>query len=172
MISLTVLQKRMLKAEVAVSTVINAVIIPVLLWLSPVPPPAEIAGPDGLALSLVKGTVIPVFLMTTLITLVLRKRLAKAGVERIDPATTSLGWLGAIPRLAPLRAIVFAVMALCSIMPVSLGVAVLLKTYPLNDATFFAFNVVYGIVIAVAVTPFIVLAAMLEPRQAAAVPAG
>ena len=165
MLSLPAIQSKMMKTEIAISTVINAVIIPVLLWLAPIPPPLELWGANGVAASLVKGTIIPVLLMSTLITFLLRKRVTKMNLAPLDRSATPFAWLGGLPSLPPLRAVIFVLAALVTVMPVSLAVAGALKTYPMTEPSFFLFNVVYGVVIALMVTPFVVLAVLHEPRK-------
>jgi len=164
MFSLPTIHSRMMTTEVVIGTLINGLVFPVLLWLAPIPAPLELGGPDGIAASLVKGTVIPVFLMTTILTFLIRKRVAKMALPELDPRTAPLAWLGGLPKLPPLRALIFALVALATVMPVALLVAAGLKTWPLTETTFFLFNVVYGIVIGGVVTPFVVLAVMHEPR--------
>jgi len=73
--------RRMMLIDTLIGVLVNAGVFPLILWLVRLPPPT---GPgDGLA-DAIKATVLPVALMTFIMTLVLRARFNKAPTSAAD----------------------------------------------------------------------------------------
>jgi len=152
--------RRTLLGEVAVGVVINALLIPAIMWLADARPPATFGGADGILSAFVKATVFQVFAMTLVLTVVLRLRIRKGAVAAIDSG--ALPWRRFTPRHVITRAFVFTLAAMATLMPIGVGICALFELYPLSKAAFAAVNVGYGASIGVLVTPFVALAAMAD----------
>lgn len=158
--TLDVGQCRMVRAELSISTMINSLIPAAIIWALNVPPPSDLTGENGLASALVKATALPILVMTPIITLLVRGRLRKGVVNplRRDAA----GWLRFMPRNPLLRGVLLALAGLAVLLPVGLSVGALLAVTPLSRDGLALFNIVYGALIGMAVTPFILFMALTD----------
>ena len=151
--------------EILVGVLFNGFVFPYLIWLVNLPPPASMAGADGVVASLTKATIFAVGLMTIILTLVWRGKAAKGTVPSVG--TEVLGWSRFIPRSIAGRALVFVLLALVTLTPIGVAVCFWFELYPMTKLSFAAFNVCFGTLIGTVVTPFVTLAAMAENQPGA-----
>jgi hypothetical protein len=149
--------------EILVGVLFNGFVFPYLIWLVNLPPPASLAGADGVVASLTKATVFAVGLMTIILTLVWRRKAAKGAIPLVG--TGVLAWSRFIPRNIAGRALVFVFLALVTLTPIGVAVCFSFGLYPMTKLSFAAFNVCYGTLIGTVVTPFVTLAAMAANQQ-------
>jgi hypothetical protein len=150
--------------EILVAVLFNALVFPFIIWLVDLKPPATLGGADGVVASFTKATVLTVLLMTVILTMVWRKRVATGVVPAVRSG--ALAWLKFVPRNVAGRALLFVLAAQATLMPLGVAVCMWFELYPMSKQGFAMVNVCYGAVIGSVVTPFITLAAMAERRIA------
>jgi hypothetical protein len=99
-------------------------------------------------------------LMTVLLTMMWRARAAKGAVPEVGSRV--LAWSRFVPRNAIGRALLFALAAMATLMPLGVAVCIWFGLYPMSKQGFAMVNVCYGAVIGAVVTPLITLVAMAE----------
>jgi hypothetical protein len=156
-------QRAAIRNETAISVAINAIGPTAIIWLAGVAPPATLAGADGLLGGMAKGSGIATLLMTAIVTTLIRGRvrarpaLAVAGADL--PAPVRL-----LPTNVILRAVMMGVVAAVLLVPVGAAAAALFDLLPLNRSGFAVFNVVFGTVVGLTMTPPVVLRALADRR--------
>lgn len=152
--------KRILRGEMLVSLGVNAGLFPGLIWLANLPPPQGFGGADGLISGMSKGSGLAMFLMTLLLTAAVRAR-QRRGLPALDPA--GLPRLArALPRALLLRAVVVALGSMLVIVPVGAAFAWALHILPFDKTQATLFNIVYGAVVALVVTPTVARRALAD----------
>ena len=154
-----------------VSTLVNALVPPAIIFALNATPPQRLVGEDDVVAALVHAAGIATFAMTVILTLIVRKRVASGALPSFAWPPGERGLYRYLPRLLIVRALALAVVAVVLLVPVGLIVTALLNAawadvLPLSKMTFLAFNAVFGAVIGLAMTHFIVLAALADPVSA------
>lgn len=152
--------KAILRGEMIVSLCVNAGLFPGLIRLAGLPPPQRLDGADGLVSGMLKGAGLAMFLMTLLLTIAVRAR-QRAGLPALDPARLPPP-ARALPRVLALRAVVVAIGSMLAIVPVSALLAYALRLLPFTMAEATLFNIGYGAVVALVVTPTVARRALAD----------
>jgi hypothetical protein len=156
--------RRVLRKEILIGVLVNALVFPLIIWLSNLQPPATLDGMDGVIASFAKATAAAVFLMTVILTVVWRMRATKETIPAVGARV--LAWSRFIPRNVVGRALLFVLAAQATLTPLGIGVCIFFELYPMSKLGFAMVNVCYGVVVGTVVTPFITLAAMADQRIA------
>jgi hypothetical protein len=142
------------------STLINAFIPAGVIRLIGVAPPDKFTGAHGILPAIAAATALPTFLMTLALTAVLRHRIASGRLVRSPTALESRFRKLSVPLLV--RASVLTMLGLIVLTPAAVGLLYWRGLVPLTLYQFTVFNISYGAVIGIVLTPLIVLAAMAE----------
>ncbi len=151
-----------MREEIAVSTLINAFGPTLVIWLLHVSPPQVLVGPHDILSVLVLGAGVATLLMTLILTLVIRKRVATGGLEAFIWPRASRGAYRLIPQNLLARAIVLASMAIVSLAPLGFALVALGHLLPFSASFQIIFNFLYGTCVGMLMTRFIVLAALAD----------
>jgi hypothetical protein len=151
---------RYVAKETAISVVINCVISAVFVWLMfGDRSDAPLWGWNGLAVDFVPQTFM-IALMGTLVPSAITRRRIRAG---------NIGAKGGqgtrLPRHLFVRSIGFAVSATILLAPVAIGVLTVLGVASLPFTSILALKILYGALVAIAVTPIAVRAVLRENRK-------
>ncbi len=153
-----------LRQETVVSLIFNAAIIPLILWLTGVAPPQTLLGPSSIFAALIPGAAAATLMMTIIVTLVVRARVAKGSLPAFDWPRTERGLYRFVPANILLRAIVLALMAAAILVPVGFVAVALSGLLPFTQSEANMFNIIYGIAVALLMTRFVVLTALADQR--------
>jgi hypothetical protein len=151
---------RRILVETCVSTLINAFIPAGIIWLIGLPPPKGLLGPHGMLPAIVAATVLPIFLMTLALTYALRRRLVSTHVLAPKMQLKRQFSRLAMPLLP--RAVALTLLGLAVLMPAAVAFLHMEALLPMTRYQFALFNVSYGALIGIAITPLIVLATLAE----------
>ena len=149
---------RVVMLETLISTAINALIPSGIIWLLSVAPPQNLTSAVP---GIVCGTALPIFFMTLLLTLALHRR-RRAG--HLPPWFSGRNKRRELPTFGALlwRSTRFALAGVATLAPAAIGIIYIVGLVPMNQHQFALFNVGYGAIVGIAVTPFVVWAALAE----------
>jgi hypothetical protein len=151
---------RYVAKETAISVVINCIISALFVWLMfGDRSAAPLWGADGLAVDFVPQTFMIALMGTLVPSAITRRRI------RIGALSTEGGHGTRLPRNLFLRSIGFAIAATILIAPIAIGVLTVLGVASLPFASVLAVKILYGALVALAVTPLAVRAVLREMRK-------
>lgn len=113
-------------------------------------------GHSGIAVDLIPATFMPALMMTFGITLGTRHKVRQGTLRPGDYVLPKMP----LPRLLPLRAVMIALAAVAVIAPVMVCLIALSGSTPWTWSHFIAFKLVFSILHAVLVTPFVIVTAL------------
>ena len=147
-------QRRIILVETCISTTINALVPPAIIWALGVHVPVSLADQ---AATLARGTFLASFATSFIGTAIVRGRLARGAPPMARFA--SRVW---IPRLLPLRALFLTAAALLTLLPAGLAAAQVLGLAHMDRSGLFFFNVLFGILVGGVLTPFVTCLALTD----------
>lgn len=158
--ALSAAQRRYVRTETIVSIVLNAAVSALFVWIvfrgQDVIP---LWGAQGLVVDLIP-TCFAITLMSTIaMTLLTRVRLKRNRVERVS---TTTGIARFLPRALPLRAFAFALAVTVIAVPLSAAALALVGFDGRAYNTVLAFKIAYGAVLAVLISPPILVRALAD----------
>lgn len=145
-------------SETIVSATINAIVPAGIIWSLKVAPPQRVIGAGSVLPGLVVATVLPIFLMTILMTRALRWRVRTGRLKTGGGGGRDLGAATAFSLLG--RASRYSLAGLLVLAPIALAAIHFLALLPMSREGFAIFNVSYGAAVAVALTPLVVFGAL------------
>ena len=151
-------QRKMMLIETLISTAINALAPAAIIWALALKPPPTL---EGQAVMLGRATILATFLMSLIVTALVRGRLAKGA----PPLARGPGW-GWIPRLLPLRALFWTVCGLLTVLPIGVALGQMMGLAGMSRTGFFFFNVLFGAILGVGLTPFVVWLGLTDTPRA------
>ena len=150
----------------AVSTAINALLPAAIIWFLDVAPPQSLIGANTILAAIVPASGLATFIMTIVLTFIIRTRVAKGGVPALLWPRSERGIYRFIPQYLLLRAAVLGLTAVIALVPVTFALVSLLGILPLTKVGALIFNIVFGAAVGLVMTRFVVLPALAD-RQAA-----
>lgn len=156
----------MLNGEIAISTAINALVPAALIWFLDVTPPQRLVGPDDLMRAIVPASGLATFIMTLVLTPVIRARVARGAVPPLAWPPVERRWYRLIPRNLALRALSLALLAILLLVPVTSAFVAFAGLLPLTKIGALIFNVVFGALVGLVMTRFVVLPALADGAAA------
>lgn len=151
-----------LAKETIISTLVNALLPAVIIWLISISPPRTLLGPDSILPSLVFGSGIATVAMTLVLTTIIRKRVAAGSLPAFDWPRAERGWYRWIPGNLLLRAVVLAAVAIMLLVPAGFLVVALTGILPLSDVGALVFNIGFGACTGLLMTRFVILPALAD----------
>jgi hypothetical protein len=165
--------RKYVRTETTIGVVLNVVASAVIAWTVVPKPPGIIPmwGMGGIAFDLVPTTFMIVLMTSIALGIITRKRLAGGKVAPL--ARAQAGRARMLPTSIPGRAVVLALIACATLLPVTLGLLMLLGVEAMALWPFVLFKAVYGVIVAVIFMPPLLLSALTgrDARAAAASPA-
>ena len=160
---ITAAARRVVMVETFLSTAINALIPSGIIWLLGVAPPQTLTGKHGVVPGIVAGTALPIFFMTIFLTQLLRRR-RRAGL--LPPLFSGTDQRRDHPSFGSLlgRSVGFTLAGVATLAPAAMGIINVLGLVPMNGPHYALFNIGYGAIVGMTVTPFIVWAALADGR--------
>ncbi|GGI71451.1 hypothetical protein GCM10007973_05530 [Polymorphobacter multimanifer] len=148
-------ERAMVRKETLVSTLPNAVISALFVWLLfGGQPTVPLWGPAGLAVDLLPTTLMLTLMTTIGLTLLVRHRR-----RRGSPPAHGSNWL---PRHPLLRGLMLGALMLVLFVPVSVALLALVWGADWSFATVLVFKIGYGVLLGWVVTPIVVRAALRD----------
>lgn len=154
----------MLNQETVVSTLINAVVPPAIVWFLKVPPPQALLGPHSILGAIVPASGLATLVMTLIITLIVRRRVASGQVQAFVWPQAERGAWRFIPEGLVLRALVLAITAIVLLVPVTFVIFAVAHILPLSRIGALISNIVFGAAVGLTMTRFIVLPALADKK--------
>lgn len=151
-----------LRQEMVVSLLFNAVIIPLILWLLGAPAPQTLFGPGTVLAALVPGAAAATFMMTIVVTTIVRARVSKGSLPAYDWPHSEQGMYRFVPENLLLRAMMLAGVAAITLVPTWLVAVAASGLLPFTKIEAAALNVLYGITVSLLMTRAIVLSALAD----------
>ena len=169
------------RTETLVSIAINALVPTLVIWLLGVSPPASLLGQGGILPSMLPAAGIATFVMTLLLTQIVRARVRRGSLPALNWPRAERGMMRFIPQNYPLRALALGLLAVVLLVPTGVLIFALfdraLHLLPLTRSGFVAFNITYGAIVGAVMARFVVLPALADPvrrveagRSASSVP--
>ncbi|HEX8483802.1 hypothetical protein [Sphingomonas sp.] len=156
-------QRAAIRNETMVSVAINAIVPTAIIWAAGVTPPAMLAGAQGLLAGMAKGSGIATLLMTAIVTLLIRKRVRAKPALALAPSELP-PLVRSLPGNVVARAIIMSLVAMILLVPAGAAVATVLGILPLDTAGFVIFNVLFGTIVGLTMTPMVVMRALADER--------
>lgn len=157
--------RRALHQEMIVSTAINSLVPAAIIWLVDLAPPDTLLGANGIVGPMSKASGLATFAMTLILTLIVRHRVRGGGLPALDWPNAERGLMRFQPRMLLLRAIANALLAVVLLVPAGLVVVAIIHILPLDKIGFLMFNLVFGAIVGIVMTRFVVLPALADPVQ-------
>ncbi len=164
--ALSVEHRRYLKSEVAINSIINAIISALFAWLffrgvDVIP----LWGAMGMAVDLIP-TVFMITLATSLIaTGMTRKKVRGGAILALPGSRSNYPFIRSWPSNIVLRSLMLAFMAAVIMVPPSIGAMMALSVTEMAFPPFVIFKVVYGAIVTTLVAPGILMAALTDEVQ-------
>lgn len=157
-IAVTESHKRYVRTETFFSIVLNMAVSALFVWIV-FRGQSEIGlwGMNGLAFDLVPTTFMITLMTTIALTLITRKRVRNNKVAAITSPS-----LRGVPRFFLLRALLFAIVATAVLVPAMTGLLHLMQVTPVSYSWAMVFKLIYGGLLAVLITPLILIAALRD----------
>lgn len=165
-VSLPQYHRRYLAVETATSVVLNIVVSAAFAWIpfhgaDNVP----LWGPRGIAVDLVPTTFMITLMVSIALTLITRRRVRTGQVAGLNPAVVGFSGFRWLPRQVVWRALALATALTAILVPAFVALFVVAHVELLPFDAFFVFKLIYGGLLAVVVTPVILLAALADPGR-------
>lgn len=148
--------------ETIISVAINALIPTAIIWVVALTPPARFDGDDGLWSAMTKASGLATLLMTFIVTMLVRGRVRAGVVPSLAQQNLPLP-LRLLPSVAVLRAVITGIVAVVVLVPIGTLAAQVLGLLPLTIGGFVVFNLVFGTLVGLTMTPLVVLRALADP---------
>lgn len=150
-----------LGSETLVSVAINALIPTAIIWAIGVSPPGTLLGVGQLVHGMTMASGLATFAMTLAVTLIVRARVRRrpALAEPIGGIPAIVRWL---PRPLMVRMVAMGLVAMIVLVPLGAAAAALSGILPLGPRGFLTFNLIYGTVVGLTMTPAVVLRAFAD----------
>lgn len=153
------------RTETLVSIAINALVPTAIIRAVGLAPPRALGGGEGLVQAMAKASGLATLLMTVAITLLVRARVRAGSVPALAHADLPAP-LRLLPGALPLRAPAMALVAVVVLVPLGALAATLLSILPLDTGGFVGFNLAYGSLVGLTMTPAVVLRALADAGPA------
>lgn len=160
--TMTAAHKAVLAQEMTVSTAINAILPAAIIWFLDVAPPQNLLGSNTILAAIVPASGLATFIMTIVLTFIIRMRVAKGGVPALIWPRSERGFYRVIPQNIFLRAAVLSISAVNLLVPITLALVNLLGVLPLTKFGALIFNIIFGAVVGLVMTRFVVLPALAD----------
>ncbi len=152
-----------LRVETAISVVFNTIISGVFAWgifhgTAVIPR----WGAKGIVVDLIPTVFMITLVMTIVLTLITRGRVKKGKLPAPTWGKSDLRINGWLPRNVVLRAVLQAATATLILVPLSALILVAAGVESMGFTVFFIFKLFYGAIIAVLITPLIILRALAD----------
>lgn len=157
---------RAVRNETIVSTAINSLIPAAIIWFVELPPPDSLVGTNGIIGPMAKASGLATFAMTLVLTMIVRMRVRKGALPALNWPQGERGALGWLPSNVFLRALAVAFLAVILLVPTGLAVVALLGIVPLDRVGFLIFNLLFGALVGIVMTRFVVLPALADSAPA------
>ena len=154
--------RRIVRQETIVSVVINALVPAGIIWFLDAAPPGSLFGNHPLLAAILPAAGLATFMMTMILTTLIRLRVRKGVLPRLDWPTVERGMMRLIPANLVLRAGVLAVLAILLLVPTALLVIRVLGVLPFTKVEFLYFNLVFGAIVGLIMARFVVLHALSD----------
>lgn len=151
-----------LRQETVISTAINALVPAAIIWLLDVTPPQRLIGPDTILGAIVPASGLATLIMTFVLTLIVRARVAKGAVPPLTWPRAERGVYRFVPQLLPLRALALALLAIILLVPATWALVAVSGILPLTKVGALVFNIAFGAMVGVVLTRFVVLPALAD----------
>ena len=151
-----------IRTETIVSIAINAIVPTAIIYAIGLAPPATLLGLGQLVHGMSMASGLATFAMTLAVTLLVRGRVRR----RRDLALTRaqvpavVRWL---PTPLALRMLATGLVAALLLVPIGAVAATVLNILPLGPGNFILFNLAYGTLVGLVMTPAVVLRAFADP---------
>jgi len=156
--------RRAVRNETIVSVAINALAPTAIIWTAGVAPPETMTGHQPLIEPLIMASGLATLLMTIIVTHLIRGRVRAGKVPPLDRANVPAfaRWL---PRPLALRAPVMALCAIAILAPLGGAVSAALGILPLGVDGFVLFNLLFGTLVGLTMTPPVILRALADAAR-------
>jgi hypothetical protein len=158
--------RRAIRIETAISTAINSLVPAAIIWFVQLPPPDSLVGVNGIVGPMTKASGLATFLMTLVLTTIVRMRVRKGGLPKLIWPRAERGVLRWLPDSLLLRAIVMGLLAVVLTVPAGLAIVALVGVIPLDRVGFLIFNLLFGAAVGIVMTRFVMLPALADPGRA------
>ena len=157
-------QRRYLAVETAISVFLNVLVSAAFAWFpfhgaDYVP----LWGPFGIAVDLVPTTFMITLMVSIALTLITRRRVRAGQVPALNPTAISYPGFRWLPRQVVWRAVALAMTLTVVLVLGFVALFVVAGVDRLPFDRFFLFKLIYGGLLAILVTPFILAAALADP---------
>lgn len=156
--------KRFALIETLIPSTFNAV-LPVLgMWFFGPTTSVSLWGAEGAARAMVMPTLLPALIMPVVVTLIIRKRLGKAGLAISDWPPLWSRIMKFMPKSLWARASASAVLPVIVMLPLVILALSVVELDPMSRFQFITLNMICGFLTGLIVLPPIVIAALAEYR--------
>ena len=155
-------QWQIVRREMVISILINAFIPASIIFALNALPPERLFGSSSLVAAMVPAAGLATFVMTLIITLIIRKRVGAGVLSGFDWPQNQRGLYQFIPSNLFIRALALAFVAIVTLVPLGLVLSSLLHFTPLTKTEFLLFNIIFGSAVGFIMTHFIVLPALAD----------
>ena len=155
--------RQAVRNETVVSIAINSLIPSAIIWFVDASPPQTLTGEHGILRAMIPAAGLATFLMTIVLTAIVRARVRKGALPALDWPSAERGAMVWIPQNLFLRAMVLAPLALVLLVPAGLIAVTLTGILPLTKLGFLVFNLIYGAMVGLVMARFVVLPALADP---------
>jgi len=150
------------RTETMVSVAINALVPTAIIWAIGLTPPERLWGLGQLLHAMTMASGLATLVMSAVVTLLVRARVHKRPELALDmsdvPRIVRL-----LPRHLIARAPVMGLVAVALLVPVGAALSTLLHILPLGVQSFVIFNLLFGTLVGLTMTPAVVLRALADP---------
>ncbi|MFM1886786.1 MAG: hypothetical protein RL026_1943 [Pseudomonadota bacterium] len=94
--------RKVLRRETVAGIAVNAIVPPAIIAALGVPPPQALTGPAGALPGLIMASAAAAFLMTLIVTTVLRRAVRKGAAPALAWPRAARGWMRMLPAALPL----------------------------------------------------------------------
>ena len=154
------------RQERVVGTAINALLPAAIIWILDVPPPQRLIGPHDILAAIVPASGMATLVMTLILTLIIRARVAKGSLPGLVWPRNERGMMRFIPQSLLLRAVVLGLLAMVLLVPTGFFLVAIAGILPFSKIGALVFNVLFGALVGIVMTRFVVLPALADGRGA------
>lgn len=154
--------RAVVRQETVVSIAINALLPAGIIWVLDVPPPQTLLETQPIARDMLAASGLATFMMTLVLTLIIRMRARKGALPALDWPRAERGLMKLIPQNLLLRAVALGLTAVILLVPPGLIVVAVAGILPLTKTGFLVFNLLFGAIVGFVMARFVVLTALAD----------
>ena len=158
--------ERAVRRERVISTAINALVPAAIIWALDLVPPKRLIGPHDILSALVPASGLATLVMTLVLTLIIRARVAKSSLPALHWPRADRGVFRYVPQNLVLRAIALGLLAVVLLVPPGFAVVAVSGILPLTKLGALGVNLVFGAAVGLTMTRFVVLPALADGMRA------